>query len=167
MLNFDILIFREALIRTAFQSLQLVVTDFLPIMPCQCLEVCIEVASRFGIQNQELNISLTAIGLLWNISDYLYQNRTKIVDDLEQVTKSENSNERNTLPPFDKLWMCVYSKLGELCVDPRPAVRKSAGQTLFSTIAAHGTLIQHSTWHTVLWQVSDIHYSLFLFFFFF
>lgn len=56
-------------------------------------------------------------------------------------------------PPFDCLWLCLYAKLGELCVDPRPAVRKSAGQTLFSTIGAHGTLLQHSTWHTVIWKV--------------
>ena len=56
--------FSEALIRIAFQSLQLVVTDFLPIMPSSCLQVCLEVASKFGLQNQELNISLTAIGLL-------------------------------------------------------------------------------------------------------
>ena len=55
---------REALIRTAFQCLQLVITDFLPIMPCECLLVCVDVASRFGLQTQELNISLTAIGLL-------------------------------------------------------------------------------------------------------
>ena len=38
-------------------------------------------------------------------------------------------------------------------MDSRPAVRKSAGQTLFSTIAAHGSLLQHSTWQAVLWQV--------------
>ena len=60
-------IFRENLIRVAFQSLQLVVTDFLPIMPSPCLQICVEVAGRFGLQNQELNISLTAIGLLVRI----------------------------------------------------------------------------------------------------
>ncbi|ESO95637.1 hypothetical protein LOTGIDRAFT_188347 [Lottia gigantea] len=49
--------------------------------------------------------------------------------------------------------MCLFSKLGELCVDSRPAVRKSAGQTLFSTISAHGSLLQKSTWSKVLWQV--------------
>lgn len=79
---------------------------------------------------------------------------------------------------FDKLWMCLYTKLGnavvylhrcsitnvievfaiallsgELCIDERPAVRKSAGQTLFSTIAAHGDLLHHSTWQAVVWQV--------------
>lgn len=57
------------------------------------------------------------------------------------------------MPPFDKLWMCLYTKLGELCVDKRPAVRKSAGQTLFSTISAHGVLLCERTWQPVLWQV--------------
>lgn len=56
--------FSESLIRTAFQCLQLVVTDFLPTMPCTCLQIVVEVAGSFGLQNQELNISLTSIGLL-------------------------------------------------------------------------------------------------------
>jgi len=55
---------REGLVRTAFQSLQLIVTDFLPTMPCTCLAVCVDVTAKFGLQCQDLNISLTAIGLL-------------------------------------------------------------------------------------------------------
>lgn len=57
------------------------------------------------------------------------------------------------MPHFDKLWMCLFARLGDLCVDPRPAVRKSAGQTLFSTISAHGSLLNPPTWQAVLWQV--------------
>lgn len=57
------------------------------------------------------------------------------------------------MPHFDKLWMCLFARLGDLCVDPRPAVRKSAGQTLFSTISAHGNLLATPTWQAVLWQV--------------
>jgi len=55
---------REGLVRTAFQSLQLIVTDFLPTMPCTCLAVCVDVTAKFGLQCQDLNISLTAVGLL-------------------------------------------------------------------------------------------------------
>ena len=55
---------RETLIRTSFQSLQLVVTDFLPIMPCYCLQISVTTAAKFGLQREELNISLTAVGLL-------------------------------------------------------------------------------------------------------
>ncbi|CAH1264447.1 MON2 [Branchiostoma lanceolatum] len=148
----------EALIRTAFQSLQLVVTDFLPAMPSVCLQVCITVATRFGLQKRELNISLTSIGLLWNISDFLYQNKEKIRVDLEQDYEqpSTTTGEKSLLGPSDSLWMCLYSRLADLCVDSRPAVRKSACQTLFSTIQAHGTQLEATTWETVLWQVRDI-----------
>ena len=89
----------------------------------------------------------------WNISDYFYQNREKITAALESCLSGEE-REKLGMPPFDSLWMCLFSKLGELCVDLRPAVRKSAGQTLFSTIAAHGELLEQRTWQTVLWQVS-------------
>uniref|UniRef100_A0A3B3QB26 Protein MON2 homolog n=1 Tax=Paramormyrops kingsleyae TaxID=1676925 RepID=A0A3B3QB26_9TELE len=153
----------ESLIRTAFQCLQLVVTDFLPTMPCTCLQIVVDVAGSFGLQNQELNISLTSIGLLWNISDYFFQRAEAIEQELdrEEALLQKQAQERGVslhrpfhpAPPFDCLWLCLYSKLGELCVDPRPAVRKSAGQTLFSTITAHGTLLQTSTWHTVVWKV--------------
>ncbi|XP_065255827.1 protein MON2 homolog isoform X3 [Emys orbicularis] len=153
----------ESLIRTAFQCLQLVVTDFLPTMPCTCLQIVVEVAGSFGLHNQELNISLTSIGLLWNISDYFFQRGETIEKELnkEEAVLQKQAEEKGVLlnrpfhpaPPFDCLWLCLYAKLGELCVDPRPAVRKSAGQTLFSTIGAHGTLLQHSTWHTVIWKV--------------
>uniref|UniRef100_A0A2K5C786 MON2 homolog, regulator of endosome-to-Golgi trafficking n=1 Tax=Aotus nancymaae TaxID=37293 RepID=A0A2K5C786_AOTNA len=153
----------ESLIRTAFQCLQLVVTDFLPTMPCTCLQIVVDVAGSFGLHNQELNISLTSIGLLWNISDYFFQRGETIEKELnkEEALQQKQAEEKGVVlnrpfhpaPPFDCLWLCLYAKLGELCVDPRPAVRKSAGQTLFSTIGAHGTLLQHSTWHTVIWKV--------------
>lgn len=55
---------RENLIRIAFQCLQLVVTDFLPLMPCKCLPLCLETTAKFGMQTRELNISLTAVGLM-------------------------------------------------------------------------------------------------------
>ena len=65
----------------------------------------------------------------------------------------EPTRDDPALPVPDRMWMALYSKMGELCVDPRPAVRKSAGQTLFSTISAHGSLLDKVTWYTVLWQV--------------
>lgn len=91
----------------------------------------------------------------WNISDYFYKNR-------EVLRVSLNEEKTKVFPDFpgvpnmaafDKLWMCLYTKLGDLCIDDRPAVRKSAGQTLFSTVAAHGDLLHQNTWQAVVWQV--------------
>ncbi|XP_046826902.1 protein MON2 homolog isoform X3 [Vespa crabro] len=145
----------EALVRIAFQCLQLVVTDFLPVMPWRCLPQCVDTAAKFGSQTQELNISLTAVGLMWNISDYFYQNQEKLCMSLRGDSSSVFPDFPGTtnIPPFDKLWMCLYARLGDLCVDSRPAVRKSASQTLFSTISAHGSLLHQPTWQAVLWQV--------------
>ena len=67
----------------AFQSLQLVVTDFLPLMPCTCIKVVVDVAGKFGLQPQELNISLTAIGLL--VSHLFFKAKFDIIC-LESVT---------------------------------------------------------------------------------
>ncbi|XP_066601178.1 protein MON2 homolog isoform X2 [Prorops nasuta] len=145
----------EALVRIAFQCLQLVVTDFLPVMPWRCLPLCVDTAAKFGSQTQELNISLTAVGLMWNISDYFYQNQEKLCISLRGDSSAVFPDFPGTtnMPPFDKLWMCLYARLGDLCVDSRPAVRKSASQTLFSTISAHGSLLRQPTWQAVLWQV--------------
>ncbi|XP_011631155.1 LOW QUALITY PROTEIN: protein MON2 homolog [Pogonomyrmex barbatus] len=145
----------EALVRIAFQCLQLVVTDFLPVMPWRCLPLCVDTAAKFGSQTQELNISLTAVGLMWNISDYFYQNQEKLCVCLRGDSSSVFPDFPGTtnMPSFDKLWMCLYARLGDLCVDSRPAVRKSASQTLFSTISAHGSLLHQPTWQAVLWQV--------------
>lgn len=151
----------ETLIRSAFQCLQLVVADYPPMMPCNCLQLCVDTAAKFGSQNQELNVSLAAIGLLWNIADHLYQNEEKIQqalastpeEELPSLTCIQVPSHGHSVPPFDRLWMSLFCRLGDLCVDSRPAVRKSAGQTLFSTLGAHGSLLQKTTWQVVLWQV--------------
>lgn len=39
-------------------------------MPCTCIKVVVDVAGKFGLQPQELNISLTAIGLLVSYVTY-------------------------------------------------------------------------------------------------
>ncbi|EDV29746.1 uncharacterized protein TRIADDRAFT_19890 [Trichoplax adhaerens] len=140
----------EVLIRTAFQCLQLVITDFLPTMSFKCLPDCIIVASKFGTQHQDLNLSLTSIGLLWNIADYICSNydaiKSELKESIAETTKSNCSID-------DILWVKLFSCLADLCVDTRPAIRKSAAQTLFSMMSAHGGLLDAMVWHTVLWQV--------------
>lgn len=52
--------------------------------------------------------------------------------------------------------MVLYGRLGHLCVDPRPAVRKSACQTLFCTISSHGSVLSTAElhcWKELVWNV--------------
>lgn len=139
----------ENTIRTGFRSLQLVISDFLPSIPCNSLQQCIDVVTKYGLQMQDFNISLTAIGLLWSVSDYMFQNRLKISENL--LKEGANTSDRPMV--MDDLWLDLFTKIGKLCVDSRPAVRKSAGQTLFSTISTHGSLLSSDAWNRVVWEV--------------
>ncbi len=57
-------LYSEALVRTGFQSLQLVMADFLPALPPSCVPICVEVIGQYGLQKMDINISLTSVGLL-------------------------------------------------------------------------------------------------------
>ena len=46
----------QQLVRTAFQALQLVLTDFLPLAPHNCLPLAVHTAAKFGSQTQVSNI---------------------------------------------------------------------------------------------------------------
>ena len=85
-----------------------------------------------------MNIALTSIGLLWNIIDFLCHD---IAD-----TDADPAH-------IQSLWLCLYSSIGKLCCDNRPEVRKSAGQTLFGTISAHGASLSSETWRQLFWEV--------------
>ncbi|KAL5256952.1 hypothetical protein ACHWQZ_G012027 [Mnemiopsis leidyi] len=157
----------ETVVRQGFLSQHLLVNDFLPLISPASIAQCVEVTGGFGLQRAELNISLTAVGLLWHISDFLYQNHDKIS---ERNTENEECGEIRKQEivsgpivalrqsflsdiSFDTLWISLFQRVGDLCIDVRPPVRKSAGQTLFSTLSAHGDLLKPQTWNIVLWKV--------------
>ncbi len=56
--------YSDKLIRTAFQSFQLVVTDYLSVLRPDCYPACVNTAAKFGHQGHDLNIALAAIGSL-------------------------------------------------------------------------------------------------------
>ena len=78
---------REVLVKSGFRAIQLVVTDFLGSIPVEFLDLTIQSTMRFGSQQQSLNISLTAIGLLWNIVDFLCHDLTN--DGQEKQVQAE------------------------------------------------------------------------------
>ena len=152
----------ENLIRVAFQCLQGIVSDYMTQLDCKCVVLLIAAIVRFASQFHDLNVSLTAIGLLWNVTDHLHQNKDIIErEKFELVSETEAPNlafiyeyfKQSELSFYDCIWMALFSKLSELCIDPRPAIRKSACQTLFATITTHGELLSQPTWQAIPWQI--------------
>ncbi|CAF3359352.1 unnamed protein product [Rotaria socialis] len=143
----------DSLIRQAQQCLQLVVTDFLSTIPICYLGILIKVVAKFGFQEQDLNIALSAIGLLWNMTDYLFRMKEQ-EHQLKNVNDYLDPNEiYDSLTSIEELWMILYRKLSELTMDQRPAIRKSASSTLFTMITSHGQLLSSGAWSILIWQV--------------
>lgn len=152
----------ENLIRVAFQCLQGIVSDFMAQLDCECVVLIIAAIVKFAAQLHDLNVSLTAIGLLWNVADYLHQNKEKIESEKLDATNEKDAPNlafiyeffrQSDLSNYDSIWMALFAKLSEICIDPRPAIRKSACQTLFATITTHADILEPPTWQAIPWQI--------------
>ncbi|RKP10941.1 guanine nucleotide exchange factor in Golgi transport N-terminal-domain-containing protein, partial [Thamnocephalis sphaerospora] len=67
--------FAPSLVRVGFSCLRLICSDFFSVLTPPCLCQCIEALGAYGQQTEDLNISLTAIGQLWNMADFLQTRR--------------------------------------------------------------------------------------------
>lgn len=153
------------LVRIAFSSLQLICTDFLSLLNPDSLRQCIATLGCFSTQKDDLNISLTAVGLLWNVSDFILTKKQELeksgVDEEEvskNVTTADYSIDRviegeATPRRLNNLWMLLLFQLSKVCIDSRPEVRNGANQTLFRTIGMNGNVLNIYTWHACIWEI--------------
>ncbi|KAJ4719601.1 Protein MON2-like protein [Melia azedarach] len=165
------------LITLGFQSLRVIMNDGLSSLPTDCLHVCVDVTGAYSAQKTELNISLTAVGLLWTTTDFIAKGLVhgnseeketgnldlycipKKIDGVkgEEKTFNLSSNADDQTPSIstvdrDKLLFAVFSLLQRLGDDERPEVRNSAIRTLFQTLGSHGQKLSKSMWEDCLWD---------------
>ncbi|KAG9148626.1 hypothetical protein Leryth_017375 [Lithospermum erythrorhizon] len=142
--------------------------DGLSTIPADYLQVCIDVAGAYGAQRTELNISLTAIGLLWTSTDFIVkgliygpkevtesvQGESQKNDDLSSNSYSKASDQVSMLNIVDrdKLLILIFTLLQSLGADGRPEVRNSAVRTLFQILGSHGQKLSKSMWEDCLWN---------------
>ncbi|GJJ78482.1 hypothetical protein EMPS_10841 [Entomortierella parvispora] len=155
------------LVRIAFPCLQLICTDFLSLLNAKNMQLCIDTLAAFGHQTEDLNIALTSVGLLWNISDFIQQS----LRDLNQEHTPEATTNGDTaagavdeiilLFPdpelsygnLSGLWMLLLFKISTLCSDIRPEVRNGAIQTLLRTIQINATGLSMRAWRQCVWKI--------------
>ncbi|XP_028770763.1 protein MON2 homolog isoform X2 [Neltuma alba] len=161
------------LVTLGFQNLQVIMNDGLSTIPADCLHVCVDVTGTYSAQKTELNISLTAIGLLWTMTDFIAKGLNKSSEEKEtgagSVVKpidSEKMEEQALRVSKDirdhatylydvdceKLLFSVFSLLQNLGADERPEVRNSAVRTLFQTLGTHGQKLTKGMWENCLWN---------------
>lgn len=125
------------LLRSAFYCVKLVAADFLACLDSECMAQALGLVSMAARQRDDLNISLTAIGLLWDVSDYLRLSRTKA----------------SRLTDVFALWLRVLETLMAASVEPRPELRNSAVQTLTRTVELFALSLEDAEWTGLFEQV--------------
>lgn len=165
------------LVTLGFQNLRVIMNDGLTSIPAGCLHVCVDVTGAYSTQKTELNISLTAIGLLWTTTDFIakgllhgpaegketgFHDEHSVINqmngDMGETLSSESPDKVNeraatlNIIDCDKLLFCVFSLLQTLGADDRPEVRNAAVRTLFQTLGSHGQKLSKSMWEDCLWN---------------
>ena len=74
--------------RIGFPSVQLICTDFLSLLSPIILSSCIQTVAHFGSLSDDLNISLTSVGLLWTICDYILTKRQELEQEQTKLRES-------------------------------------------------------------------------------
>ncbi|XP_050379358.1 uncharacterized protein LOC126796668 isoform X2 [Argentina anserina] len=141
----------KELITLGFQCLRVIMNDGLSTIPADCLQVCVDVTGAYSAQKTELNISLTAIGLLWTTTDFIVkalirgpgaEKETGMSDvhlslkesdggvpKEQTVNGLDNANEQVrllTMVDSDRLLFSVFSLLQKLGADERPEAATSS-----------------------------------------
>eukprot|EP00698_Gefionella_okellyi_P007295 TRINITY_DN1772_c0_g1_i1.p1 TRINITY_DN1772_c0_g1~~TRINITY_DN1772_c0_g1_i1.p1 ORF type:complete len:1448 (+),score=361.17 TRINITY_DN1772_c0_g1_i1:50-4393(+) len=140
----------KAVIPSAFRSVQMICHDFILNIPADCLERCISVIGRYCLQRVDVNISLTAIGLLWDFADFLKKQHESI---MSALSTSGDGKASSPGAVYGNLWLHIFAHMETLSPDPRAEVRNCALRTLFSTLTTHGDVLIDDAWHALVWQI--------------
>ncbi|KAI0011549.1 guanine nucleotide exchange factor in Golgi transport N-terminal-domain-containing protein, partial [Xylariaceae sp. FL0662B] len=147
------------LIRSAFDSLQLICSDFLTSLPKSCFLILIDTLYKFCSQDDDLNIALTTVTFFWYLSNFVSgKNESLLVthslvgepDDASLVEKA--SNAENACSDA-ALWMLLLLRLTNVTTDGRLDLRNSAIQTLLQIFDAYGDKLSSEAWSVCIKEV--------------
>ncbi|WBW73639.1 GEF [Schizosaccharomyces osmophilus] len=121
-------------VRLAFSCLQLICTDFLGSLDMDNYLDLLDTLLVFCRQEKDANVSLTAVGLFWIVSDTLKSMFSKsdcscTYTSLEELYMFTTTKRRDILP--EVLWIMLLVHLADLCENSWASVRDGAAQILF------------------------------------
>ncbi|OTA94207.1 hypothetical protein M434DRAFT_394962 [Hypoxylon sp. CO27-5] len=140
------------LIRSAFNSLQLICSDFLGSLPKSCFLILVDTLYKFCSQDDDLNIALTTVTFFWVLSDFL-SGRSKLlpitdslVEDPDGVSLVEKASNAEDASSDAALWMLLLLRLTTVTTDQRLDLRNSAIHTLLRIFDAYGDKLGPEAW---------------------
>lgn len=159
-----------ACLSLAFKCLQLVVDEFLERLPREQVPRLVVCAGAFGGQTESVNLSLTAIGMLWTVCDTFADATATSPGGSPRPGKQKEGCLPSSRPPSPSLgvdkapvpvrpslhsmWPTMLLQLRSLAVDFRPELRNCAVNTLFSAAVGNGYGLTESEWKQFLLDVT-------------
>ncbi|KAF2856071.1 hypothetical protein T440DRAFT_550467 [Plenodomus tracheiphilus IPT5] len=142
----------RSLARSAFATANLVCSDFMTAVPDSCLATLLRLLLNFCSQQEDLNMSLTAITFFWNVSDYL-QSRSDLSSLVIMLETTQQTNEirhvvstRSQEGHIPALWLQVLLNLSAVTIDNRTEVRNSAIQTVQRIFENYAEQLSSDAW---------------------
>ncbi|KAI8936536.1 hypothetical protein NX059_006939 [Plenodomus lindquistii] len=142
----------RSLARSAFATANLVCSDFMTAVPDGCLSTLLNLLLNFCSQQEDLNMSLTAITFFWNVSDYLQSRRdvsslVTMIDDAREYDKIRKLvADRSQEGHIPALWLQVLLDLSAVTIDSRAEVRNSAIQTIQRIFENYAEQLSSDAW---------------------
>ncbi|SPO04815.1 related to MON2 Peripheral membrane protein with a role in endocytosis and vacuole integrity [Cephalotrichum gorgonifer] len=140
------------LIRSSFNSLQLICSDFLTSLPNSCFLLLVDTLYEFCTQDDDLNIALTTVTFFWVLSDFL-SGRNKSLSITSDVMQGRDASELEEMAADSEhaasdaaLWMLLLLRLTKVTADDRLELRNSAIQTLLRIFDAYGDHLSPEAW---------------------
>ncbi|KAL4881554.1 hypothetical protein BJY04DRAFT_218006 [Aspergillus karnatakaensis] len=140
------------LIQVAYKSLQLIASDFLSQLPLYCRLDLVESFSKFSLQQQVFNISLTTASSFWNVSDFLQGQTVRLsIESHVDLTFSEErlaglARTDNPSVSGNVLWLFLLLRIVDITTDSRSEVRNCAIHTLLRIFDAYGQQLSPKAW---------------------
>ncbi|KAF7879068.1 hypothetical protein EAF04_000268 [Stromatinia cepivora] len=147
------------LVRSAFNSLQLVCSDFLSSLPNSCFLILVDTLYHFCTQDDDLNISLTTVTFFWVLSDFISSRTSSfslspdLIEDSAEEALIEKASGDDRAVSDAALWMLLLLRLTSVTADERLELRNSAIQTLLRIFDAYGDQLSAVAWSMCLKSV--------------
>ncbi|KAJ3560360.1 hypothetical protein NPX13_g9330 [Xylaria arbuscula] len=140
------------LIRSAFNSMQLVCSDFLSSLPKSCFLILVDTLYKFCSQDDDLNIALTTVTFFWDLSNFLSRKNKQLpitnalVGDFDEASLVEKASHAENASSDAALWMLLLIRLTNVTINDKLDLRNSAIQTLLRIFDAYGDQLTPEAW---------------------
>ncbi|KAE8375125.1 hypothetical protein BDV26DRAFT_295316 [Aspergillus bertholletiae] len=147
------------LVRVAYKSLQLIASDFIALLPQPCRLDLVESFSKFALQQQDFNISLTTTSSFWNVSDFLqgqienFSIETRVDASVSEEALVELASGDDSSISRNALWLLLLLRIVDLATDNRAEIRNCAVHTLLRIFDAYGQQLSPKAWRLCLNRV--------------